>query len=122
MGEKPVSIMTKWTNYCMICGNPTVEMHHALYGSKHKQADEDHLLMSLCPNHHNSSKMSVHMNPEMKALSQMLAQVCWERQKLAQWYTEVANELVKDDNPITIDAVLEKSREAFFDRYGEYYL
>ncbi len=127
MADKPKSIITKWTEYCMICGRPRDDMHHALYGNKHKLADEDKLLMPLCAYHHNSNNlfdvkrkpvtnMSVHQCDEMKALSQMLAEVCWERQYLAEKLAtgETGHQSVED--------WIEEARAAFKSRYGEFYL
>lgn len=113
------SIVTKYLNQCLICQNLNVEIHHALYGNKHKLADKDKLLMPLCPSHHNSSKMSVHMNKEMKVLSQCLAQACWERHYLAQKLANINKDEINDQ---TVDDWLEEARDAFFKRYGEYYL
>lgn len=108
------SIVTEYTDYCMICGKPREEMHHMLYGSgKHKLADKDKLLMPLCGDHHNSSNMSIHHNKEMKALSQMLAQAIWERN----W---IANHCNSDYH--TAESDLKDAREAFMKRYGENYL
>lgn len=117
MANDKKSIITKWMDYCMICGHPTEEVHHALYGSKHKLADEDHLLMPLCREHHNFTKKSVHMNPEMKILSQQLAQLAWERKYLA-------DKLAADDNlgHQSADDWMDEAREAFRRRYGESYL
>ena len=125
MGAEPKSIITKWTDYCMICGRPRDDMHHALYGNKHKLADEDKLLMPLCAYHHNSNNlfevkrkpvtnMSVHQCDEMKALSQMLAEACWEREYLADKLAE-KGDCTKDD-------ALQEAKDAFFKRYGEFYL
>lgn len=123
--EEPKSIITKWMQYCMICGKPTEEIHHALWGNKHKLADQDHLLMPLCSYHHNSmnlydvkrkpvTNMSVHHCEEMKALSQMLAQVCWERHYLA--------ELLSTEIDRPTDDILKDARDHFFKRYGENFL
>lgn len=126
MNNEPKSIITKWTQYCLICGRPNPDIHHALYGNKHKLADEDHLLMPLCQYHHNSMNtyevkrkpvvnMSVHHCDEMKSLSQMLAEACWERQYLA-------DKLAEKDGTVVADEWVEKARNAFKDRYGEFYL
>lgn len=126
--EEPKSIITKWMQYCMICGKPTEEIHHALWGNKHNLADQDHLLMPLCSYHHNSmnlyevkrkpvTNMSVHHCEEMKALSQMLAQVCWQRQYLAEKLSE-CDELEHQ----SAEDWIEESANAFKNRYGEYYL
>jgi len=113
---KKKSIITKWMDYCMICSKPVEEIHHALYGSKHKLADEDLLLMPLCREHHNFSKKSVHMNPEMKILSQQLAEACWERYYLAEKLTE------SNLGHQSADDWVEEARNAFKTRYGEYYM
>lgn len=128
MADKPNSIITKWMNFCMICGRPTEEVHHALYGNKHKLADQDHLLMPLCAYHHNSNNtyevrrkpvvnMSVHQCDEMKVLSQALAQACWQRQYLA-------DKLASGENlgHQSAEDWVEESAIAFKNRYGEYYL
>lgn len=114
---KRKSIITKWMDYCMICASPNVEVHHGLYGSKHKLADEDSLLMPLCPNHHNSSKKSVHHDKEMKILSQQISQLAWERKYLA-------DKLASDENlgHQSSDDWMDEAREAFRQRYGESWL
>ena len=108
------SIITKYDQYCLICSKPIVERHHFLGGTaKRKLADEDGLFAGLCPEHHNSSKMSVHQNKEMKVLSQALAQACWQRQYLANKLSE---------NGGNADDYISESAEAFKARYGEYFL
>ncbi len=111
------SIITKFMQYCMICGKPNVEIHHGLFGNKHKLADEDKLLMPLCPAHHNSSNMSVHMNMEMKILSQQVSQLSWERKYLADKLAEDSVQGHQSSEDWMIEA-----REAFRRRYGESFL
>ena len=118
MGEKrKESIITKWLDNCMICYKPKEEMHHALYGNKHKLADQDKLLMPLCQYHHQDSKNGVHYNMGMKVLSQQLAQACWQRQYLAE-------KLASDENlgHQSVEDWIEESADAFKARYGEFYL
>ena len=113
MAKPTKSIVTNYEQYCLICGSPNVERHHLCMGTKHRHlAEEDGLVVGLCPAHHNSSNMSVHMNKEMKALSQMLAQACWERK----WIAEHLDE--RD----TTEETLKNARDAFFKRYGENFL
>lgn len=108
------SIITKYDNMCLICNSPYVERHHLLGGtSKRQLADVDGVFCGLCPKHHNSSKMSVHQNKEMKVLSQALAQACWQRQYLANKLSE---------NGGNADDYISESAEAFKARYGEYFL
>lgn len=112
----------------MICGRPNPDLHHALYGNKHKLADEDHLLMPLCQYHHNSMNtyevkrkpvvnMSVHHCEEMKLLSQQLSQLAWER-----WYLAQQLESCTEFGHQSADDWMDEAREAFRTRYGESYL
>lgn len=109
------SIITKYDQYCLICSKPTVERHHFLGGTaKRKLADEDGLFAGLCPEHHNSSKMSVHQNKEMKVLSQELGQLAWERYELLKKVSELSGE--------KIDQIDNEVRNSFRKRYGTSYL
>ena len=115
MAKPTKSIVTGYEQYCLICGSPNVERHHLCMGVRHRHlAEEDGLVCGLCPAHHNSSNMSVHMNKEMKALSQMLAQACWERHYLA--------ELLSTEIDRPTDDILKDARDHFFKRYGENFL
>lgn len=111
------SIITKFMRNCLICGKPTVEIHHGLYGNKHKLADEDHVLMPLCPPHHNSSKKSIHQDTEMIILGKQVSQLAWERKYLADKLAE-CEELGHQ----CADDWMDEARESFRKRYGESYL
>ena len=128
MSTEPKSIITKWMNYCMICGRPNPDIHHGLYGNKHQLAEKDHLLMPLCQYHHNSMNtyevkrkpvvnMSVHQNEEMKVLSQQISQLAWEKWYLAQRLAEFETQ-----GHQSVDDWMDEAREAFRKRYGESYL
>ena len=117
MGDKE-SIVTKWMQYCMVCGKPREHVHHALYNvGKRKLADEDKLLLPLCAYHHEDSKNGVHNNAGMKVMSQALAQAIWQRQYLAE-------KLASEENlgHQSADDWIEESANAFKQRYGEFYL
>lgn len=48
------SVVTPDTCHCLICGSPNVVMHHLISGtSGRKLADQDKLVVPLCPKHHN---------------------------------------------------------------------
>ena len=46
MGSK--SIITDNMDYCIVCGKPKQEIHHCIFGSRRKLADEDGLTIPLC--------------------------------------------------------------------------
>lgn len=117
MANEPKSIITKWMDYCMVCGKPREHVHHALYNvGKRKLADQDKLLMPLCAYHHEDSKNGVHNNAGMKAFSQALAEAIWERQYLA-------NKLAEGDTGHqSAEDWIEEARDAFKSRYSEFYL
>jgi len=114
---EPKSIITKWMQYCMVCGKPREHVHHALYNvGKRKLADEDKLLLPLCVYHHEDSKNGVHNNAGMKAFSQALAEAIWERQYLAEKLAE------GETGHQSAEDWMDEAREAFRARYGESYL
>lgn len=115
MADKPKSIITKWTEYCMVCGKPREHIHHGLYNTgKRKLADQDKLLIPLCMFHHEDSKYGVHNNAGMKVFSQALSEACWERQFLAEKLEELSD--------TSADEWIEKARQDFFHRYGEFFM
>lgn len=110
------TILTKYFEYCMICGRPA-ELHHIFKGNKQRKlADQDLLIMPLCPEHHRGN-MSVHMKRELNVLSEMCGQLAWERKYLADKLAE-CEELGHQ----CADDWMDESREAFRKRYGESYL
>lgn len=78
--------------------------HHCIFGKNHKLADEDGLWVPLEPNAHNGSKCSAHFCHYVQRLLQIIAQLAWEKKKVAEGFSE-------DD-----------AREEFRKRYGESYL
>lgn len=103
------TILTNYSKYCVICGKPA-EMHHIFKGNKQRKlADEDSLIIPLCPEHHRGN-MSVHMKREMNVLCEIAGQLAWERQYLINKYQ------------LPFDDLSEECREAFRKRYGESYL
>ena len=126
--SEPRSIVTKWMQYCLICGRPNPDIHHGLWGNKRQLADQDKILIPLCQYHHNSMNtyevkrkpvvnMSVHQNDEMKVLSQQLSQLAWER-----WYLAQKLEGCEELGHQAADDWMDEAREAFRKRYGESFL
>lgn len=62
-----IVIDMKYADYDMIDGSYGVERHHLMGGANRSHADEDGLWVPLSPDHHNSSRMSVHHNKETQA-------------------------------------------------------
>lgn len=94
-------MITNYFDYCLICGKPKTDDHHMVFGiAKRKLADEDHLLIPLCREHHEQ----MHNNEGMQAMSRICGQLLYERDKCAQGYG--------------IDA----ARESFRLRYGKSYM
>lgn len=102
------SIVTNYMNYCMICGKPCIERHHGLSGiANRKISDAWLVLLPLCPEHHNSSRMSVHHNKEMEVLSKQLSQLAVEKEIYRR-------QVVKDDS--------DPAREEFRKIFGKSFL
>jgi len=119
MNKPPKSIIIKpeYMQLCAICAKPFTEIHHAIHGTANRAlADREHLIVPLCPEHHNSSKMSVHQNKEMRTLMHQLAQASWERQYMAE---KLAN-VNRDGLDIqTADEWIDEAREAFRKIFGQ---
>ena len=101
------SIITKYTKNCMICGKPTRTEHHFLFGKGIRSlADEDGVKGPVCDEHHNMGEVTrrIHDNSAAEALSKMVGQLAWEKNRVAAGMTE------------------DEAREAFRKRYGVSYL
>lgn len=62
---------------CLICGSPYVVTHHILPGvGRRPVSDREGCTCKLCPQHHNMSNYSVHMN---RALDIELRRDCQRR-------------------------------------------
>ena len=97
-------MITKYTDYCIICGKPNVEHHHIFKGVKQRRlADEDGLILSLCKEHH-TGNMSVHQKKELNVLCQIIGELAYEKKKCAEGYSEDA------------------ARDSFRMRYGKNYI
>ncbi len=101
------SILTKYQNNCAFCGRPTEADHHLVFGiGLRKLSEEDGLKLPSCNNCHNMAggKNQLHGNPVAEALSKMLGQMAWEKQKIIEGHEPT---LVRDE---------------FRRRYGQSYL
>lgn len=105
--RKTKSILTTYTKNCCICGRPTEEEHHLLFGgSARRLAEEDGIKVPCCSYCHtqNDVKNRIHDNPMAEKLSKVAGQLAWEKNAVAGGMTET------------------DAREAFRSRYGKSYL
>lgn len=100
------SIITKYTNICLICGTThNVEQHHLIEGTRRKLSDEDGLIVPLCSYHHREALLaSVHLSTEMNTMSKIIGQLAWERNYCAEGHS------------------VEEARQAFLERYSKSYI
>lgn len=96
------SAITDYTDYCILCGTPTTDMHHCIFGvGNRKLCDEDKILIPVCRCCHDE----IHGIGIAGKLSKMLGQAIYERNALASGEVK------------TID----EAREKFRRRYGNCY-
>ena len=81
-------MITKYTTCCIFCGRPTEAAHHLLNGPDRKYADIDGLTIPVCDDCHTDSGDSLHRNPRAMALSKMLGQMAFVKDRVAEGYTE----------------------------------
>ena len=101
------SILTEYQYNCAITGRTSECEHHLIFGKGMRNlAEEDGLKLPLTNDVHNMAggKNQLHDNPVAEALSKMLGQVAWEKQKIIEGH---------DPNLV---------REEFRKRYGKSYL
>ena len=94
-------MITKYMEYCMICGKPKTDVHHLVYGNaKRRLADEDKLVAPCCREHHEM----FHQDKEMQVMSHIVGQLLYERDRCAEGKT------------------IDEARSLFRQRYGISYL
>ena len=96
------SILTNYTENCIICGVPTTNEHHCIFGRGMRNlADEDGLTLPMCPICHDE----LHKKSSVAAeLSRICGQLAFEK-----WLCEKGLKA-------------EDAREYFRKRYGKSYL
>ena len=100
------SIITEYTNMCLVCGNPNVEPHHVLHGTANRKfADEDLLIVPLCYEHHRGNNGVHGHNNAFDVALEIIGQIAWERKKIA-------------DTGMDIEEV----RKEFRKRYGQSFI
>lgn len=100
-------MITKYNDFCIICGKPKQDTHHIFKGHKQRHlADEDELLLPLCREHHEA----IHQKKEMNVLCEIIGQLAWEK------------EYITEHTALPFDDMSEEARDAFRYRYGRSYL
>ena len=70
------SVVTEYMNNCLLCGRPTIDKHHLLFGRGIRPlADDDKLIIPVCRECHNL----IHSDPRVGNLSKILGQIVWEK-------------------------------------------
>jgi hypothetical protein len=73
-------MITKYKDYCLICGKPTTDVHHLVWGNaKRKLADTDALTIPLCRQHHEM----MHNDKAMQVMSHIAGQLYYEKHMCA---------------------------------------
>ena len=115
------SKVTEYNQYSSFSGKPAECQHHLIWGSYHKMADEDGLIIGLLNKEHNFSDNGtinqIHHNPAAEKLSRMLGQAIWERNYLIKQL-----ELPFEGEEEAFERVSNECREAFRKRYGQSFL
>ncbi|MBR3645700.1 MAG: hypothetical protein IKN54_04715 [Lachnospiraceae bacterium] len=123
--ERAKSSLTKYMDYCLICGKPRQATHHILSGiANRKLSDNDRITMPLCYEHH-TGKRGIHTIREFEVLAKIIGQLAWEKNRIAtelSKYKALENPTGKDWNknmPIFYEQICDEAREAFRQRYGK---
>lgn len=74
-------MITKYEQYCALCGKPATDTHHLIEGHGYRQlADADGLYIPICRKCHTL----VHANPVAVRLGQIAGQLEFEKQQIAE--------------------------------------
>lgn len=85
--KKTVGIVTEYNQNCAICGRPTEEEHHLLFGTGLRElAEMDGIKIPICSNCHtlNPVTQRIHDNSMAEKLSKVAGQLAWEKHYIAQ--------------------------------------
>lgn len=74
-------MITKYEQYCALCGKPATDKHHLIEGHGYRQlADTDGLIIPICRTCHDK----VHLTPVAMRLGQIAGQLEFEKQQVAE--------------------------------------
>lgn len=70
------TVVTEYTEYCLLCGKPVEHAHHLVFGRGLRNlADADRLVIPLCMECHEH----IHTDRISGKLSKMFGQAVWEK-------------------------------------------
>lgn len=94
-------MITNYMDNCILCGTPTQDIHHLVYGRGfRKLSDEDRLVIPVCRDCHKE----IHENGVAGKLSKIVGQLAFEKEQVNCGSSAIS------------------SRELFRRRYGRSYL
>lgn len=101
-------MITKYNQFCLLCGSPASDTHHCLKGvSKRHLAETDGLTIPVCRNCHDA----IHRGSKaLNVAVEIIGQLQWEKQFIAEKYE------------LPFEGIQEEARDAFRSRYGRSYL
>jgi len=73
-------MITKYMEYCLLCGKPKTDIHHLISGGLRTTADADELYIPVCRECH----QAIHANGAAMKLSKIVGQLAYEKQKVAE--------------------------------------
>ncbi len=103
--SKKAPRITAYMDTCAVCGKPAA-WHHVLHGQNRQKADEDGLILPLCPDHHQYSDVAAHVNHTVDTLCEIIGELAYERNLLGDG---------KASN-------VEDARQQFRKRYGKNFI
>ena len=75
------SVITQYTEYCLICGASTECEHHLIEGVANRAKSEKWgLKIPLCNSCHNMNANSMHGNTKMNRLGKIMGQIAFEKE------------------------------------------
>ena len=87
------SIVTQYTDYCLLCRAEREAMHHCIPGNANRaKSDKYKLVVPLCNFHHNLGPNSAHTNVALGTALKIIGQLAFEKE----YYR---NELRYSDDP-----------------------
>lgn len=102
------------------CTNRPTQIHHVMHGPNRKKAEEDGLLIHVCPMCHEAIHFSKDSSRKLDRNLKRLAQIKWEEGWKARHTMGIFKSVREVEDYVAIQE--DKARQAWLDRYGRNYL